>query len=290
MTNSQTFRKTYLEITSTCNLACDFCPGTSRPGKYLELSRANHYIATLAPISGVMHLHVMGEPLSHPDFKAILDLCAIHRARLNIVTNGTLLTHHTHTLLTSPAVQQISISVHSLEANPVPADSTYSDQLLTFIKHQHRPPISLRLWNREQSLQSVTTDTILSALCLAGHFKGTPAELTATLRRQGYLKLNESLFINTAERFEWPDLTQPELSTTGHCPALASQIAILVDGTVVPCCLDRNGVTPLGNLETQSLPEILASPKAVKMRTGFSDGLLTEPLCRRCTFRTRFDR
>ncbi len=285
------FRKSYLEITSACNLTCDFCPGTSRPKEYLDLPRANRYIAALAPISGVMHLHVMGEPLHHPDFPAILKLCTAHAARLNIVTNGTLLARHADALLTSPAVRQISISVHSLDANSRQLDSTYTDQLLAFVRNPTQGPlISLRLWNREQSLSSAITGSFLAALCSSGLYPGTAAALTATLHTKGFIKLHESLYINTADHFDWPDPTRPELGDIGHCPAITSQIAVLVDGTVVPCCLDRNGVTRLGTLETQSLPEILAAPRAQHMRDGLASGHLTESLCRRCTYRTRFDR
>jgi radical SAM protein with 4Fe4S-binding SPASM domain len=61
-----------------------------------------------------------------------------------------------------------------------------------------------------------------------------------------------------------------------------------VDGTVVPCCLDAEADIPLGNIHAQSLAGILSSPRAVAMRTGFSQRRLTESLCRRCTFRQSF--
>ena len=44
----------------------------------------------------------------------------------------------------------------------------------------------------------------------------------------------------------------PMTSTTdtcaGYCHALKDQLAILVDGTIVPCCLDNNGDINLGNI------------------------------------------
>lgn len=285
------FRKTYLEITTACNLACDFCPGTTRPVAYLDVNRADRYLSLLAPISGTLHLHVMGEPLLHPDFAAILDRCAAHGAMVNLVTNGTLLSRHATILHNSLALQQISISLHSLEANAEQNVAAYIAEVIAFLSTPSpHPMISLRLWNRKQSLDSAATQSFLSALCASGIYAGKPDTLLNLLQTKGALPLSERLFINTADRFEWPSLATPDQGETGRCPGLRDQIAVLVDGTVVPCCLDGNGVTALGNLETQSLPEILASPRSNAMRNGFLKGHITEPLCRHCAYRQRFDK
>ena len=291
MASALKFRKTYLEITTGCNLACEFCPGTTRAVEHLPLDRAERYIALLAPISGVLHLHVMGEPLNHPGFSAILTLCATHYARVNLVTNGTLLPLHAPLLLASPAVQQISISLHSLDVTTGQPFARYISQIIDFITTPSpHPVISLRLWNREHSLDSEATCSFLTALCASGLCEGRPAGLLRELHAKGALKISNSLYINTAERFEWPTLTAPDLGPHGRCPGLIDQLAVLVDGTVVPCCLDHNGMMALGNLETHTLAEILTNPRASTMRAGFAKGHLTEPLCRRCTFRVRLEK
>ncbi len=283
------FRKTYLEITNTCNLDCDFCPGTTRPPEYMPHSKAERYISVLAPLTGVLHLHVMGEPLQHPELGAILTSCATHGASVNLVTNGTLLFRHVTLLRNSPAIHQISLSLHSIEANAGKESASYIGPIIDFISSPvQRPIVSLRLWNRDHSLNAATTGTFLTELCTSGLYKGTPTDIVRQLQLKGTLKISDTLFINTAERFDWPDLTAPDLGAAGHCAGLRHQIAVLVDGTVVPCCLDRNGVTALGNLETQSLEEIMASPRACSMREGLLQGRLIEPLCRRCSYRQRF--
>ena len=85
--------------------------------------------------------------------------------------------------------------------------------------------------------------------------------------------------------FEWPDAEREEYeSEEVFCYALRNQIGVLVDGTVVPCCLDHDGDIPLGNLFQQSLSEILASPRARALYDGFSHHMASEPLCRRCGY------
>ena len=74
----------------------------------------------------------------------------------------------------------------------------------------------------------------------------------------------------------------------GRCRALTGQLAVLCDGTVVPCCLDADGRMALGNLFSQELADILASPLAREISDGFSRGVRIHPLCRRCGYIARF--
>ena len=85
--------------------------------------------------------------------------------------------------------------------------------------------------------------------------------------------------------FEWPDAEHAEYEDTDvFCYALRNQIGVLVDGSVVPCCLDHAGDITLGNLFEQSLDEILASPRAKALYDGFTRHIATESLCRKCGY------
>ena len=99
--------------------------------------------------------------------------------------------------------------------------------------------------------------------------------------------MGEGLYLEQAEKFDWPDLDAPEAEVR-FCLALRDQAAVLCDGTVVPCCLDHEGDIPLGNLFRQELEEILAGPRARALYDGVSRGKPPEALCRRCGFATRF--
>ena len=70
--------------------------------------------------------------------------------------------------------------------------------------------------------------------------------------------------------------------------ALRDQLAVLCDGTVVPCCLDGEGRIPLGNLLAQPLDEILAAEPARSIAAGFALQKRLHPLCRRCGYAQRF--
>ena len=73
-----------------------------------------------------------------------------------------------------------------------------------------------------------------------------------------------------------------------YCYGMQDHFGILCDGTVVPCCLDSDGVINLGNVFSRELTEILESPRAKAIPEGFRSRKPTEDLCRRCGFATRF--
>ena len=66
------------------------------------------------------------------------------------------------------------------------------------------------------------------------------------------------------------------------CKALLKQIGVLVDGSLVPCCLDHNGDAVMGNIFHQSLEEILSSPRARALVEGFRHHRASERLCQHC--------
>ena len=96
------------------------------------------------------------------------------------------------------------------------------------------------------------------------------------------------MFVSFGERFDWPDAQAADRGALGRCRALSDQLAVLSDGTVVPCCLDHEGTLALGNLLRQDLPEILSAPLARTVREGFEKGIRAAPLCRRCGYAERF--
>lgn len=64
--------------------------------------------------------------------------------------------------------------------------------------------------------------------------------------------------------------------------------AILVDGSVVPCCLDANGQALLGNLFETPFNDILVEHEG--LLKDFQNHKLSLPLCQKCTYRKKFDK
>lgn len=106
--------------------------------------------------------------------------------------------------------------------------------------------------------------------------------------KENSIKLDKNVYLMFAEKFDWPNMKGKNYGDRGYCQALKSQIAILSDGTVVPCCLDNNANIKLGNIFQSSLQEILDSTKAKDILNGFKNRKRTEPLCQHCGYSERF--
>ena len=110
-------KKAYLEITNVCNLSCSFCPGTGRKAGFLAPEDFRTLAGRLRPHTEYLYLHLMGEPMLHPQLGQLLDIAGELGFRVMITTNGTLLPRRGGLLLASPAVEKVSISLHSFEGN-----------------------------------------------------------------------------------------------------------------------------------------------------------------------------
>jgi len=279
--------KLYLEITNECDLACPFCPESRREPASMRLEDFEIYLRRIEGRVEELHLHVKGEPLLHPALGDMLEAAARSRLPVSLVTNGTRLAERASLLLGARGLRKLSVSLHSRVG--LPGLERYWRGVEAFLDlHRLRPafPVSLRLWNRSAGRLPPGTARLWELLRARYPALGDwdpDAVLPAGTR------LDHRVYLNPAEEFAWPDLSRPEEGTRGFCHALRNQAGVLVDGTVVPCCLDGEGVMALGNLRDAPLANILASPRARAIREGFSRRELVEPLCRTCGYRKRFD-
>lgn len=280
-------KKAYLEITNVCNLNCAFCPGTRREPGFLSPDGFQTLAARLRPHTEYLYLHLMGEPLLHPQLEELLSRGEALDFKVMITTNGTLLPEREALLCGSPAVEKVSISLHSFEGNGGGEPSDYLEKCLHFARRaaDAGKKCALRLWNLDGADTrgaNRQNDDILSVLKAAFPNPWKAGRRGTTLA--------PNIFLEWGEKFDWPDLSAPEGDRPVFCYGLRDQVGVLWDGTVVPCCLDHEGDVPLGNLYRRTLDEILDSPRARALYEGFSRGEAAETLCRRCGFARRFQR
>lgn len=283
------FKKVYIEITNICNLSCHFCPGTSRIPDFMPRELFEAILEKISGFTGQVYFHVMGEPLLHPDLEQFLALCAWHGMKVNITTNGTLIDQKGDILLSSMVLRQVNFSLHSCEVNDGANElDEYLDGIFSFIhksrKHE-KLLIGIRLWNKSNTGTSDFNSHILKRI--AQEFQldnGISDEITPI---NGY-KISENIFLHIATVFDWPDRNAGVLGNRGFCYGLRDQVAILCDGTVVPCCLDSEGSINLGNIKDQSFEDIINSDRARNLYDGFSRREAVEDLCRKCGYRKRF--
>ena len=107
----------YIEITNRCNLSCDFCPGTRRLSRTMTPAEFRALAQKLRGETDYLYLHVLGEPLLHPQLPELLAIAGELGFRVCLVTNGTLLSRQRDALLGADALHKVSVSLHSYEGN-----------------------------------------------------------------------------------------------------------------------------------------------------------------------------
>ncbi len=277
------FNKAYLEITNICNLSCSFCKGTDR--EKVIMSEENFVIAAtkLRKVTSYIYFHILGEPTLHPKLSRFLEICAELGFKVIITTNGTLLPKVGDILISSPALHKVNISLHALEANEKISFDEYLDVCAGFAERMSKTGkiCVLRLWNGDRDGKYGSgrlNDGIISHL-----EERFPHDLWSE-NTKGY-RLSSKLFLEFAERFEWRESADNEKV---RCYGLRDQIGVLVDGRIVPCCIDCDGAITLGNIFTDDILNVINSPLAKEIAEGFRNGKALHPYCKKCGFvRTR---
>ena len=274
------FAKVYVEISNVCNLKCSFCPGTTRNPKQMDIEEFKIVLAKIKDYTDYIYFHLLGEPLFHPDLDKFLKIAEDMQFKVIITTNGTLLNKNKDTLLNSNSHYKTVISLHSFEANDNKLFfEKYLDDCFTYAKDaENKKIVVLRLWNnggKDSLNQEILTR-------LENHFpKPWVSERNGT-------RIGNKIYIQYGDKFDWPTLESNDTKENIFCYGLRTQIGILADGTVVPCCLDNNGEINLGNIFKSDLEEIINSQKAQNIYNGFSNRNACEELCKRCSFVRKF--
>ena len=266
------FKKIYIEITNKCNKNCSFCSKSIRPKKEMTIEEFKHVIKSIKGYTNYVYLHVKGEPLLHKDFKEIISICEDNDIFINLTTNATFLKNYEKDILNNKKLRQINISLHSYNSK-----EELKDLFNTVDNLNKNSKIYLvyRYWlGNNKFKDSIVVQELLN------HYN---------LSDEAYLinniKINDTLYINKDEEFIWPNLNNSYYNEEGYCLGLKSHIAILSDGTVVPCCLDADGIIALGNIFEESLTEILNKEKTKSIINNFKNNKKIENLCKHCSFK-----
>ena len=268
-------QRCYLDITNVCNLNCAFCPKTDRAKRFMSGEEFDQLTDKLQGEVKFLYFHLMGEPFLHPELPNFIAKARAKGFVPVLTTNGTLVNKAESVIEALP--YKIQISLHSQEGNGKVDVAEYVNDVVSFAEKAAEKGIIivLRLWN--EGGQDTANDKILDII-------GARHELTRLTRDNGW-KVADNIYIEYDRMFEWPDSEREEIeSKEVFCYALRNQVGVLVDGSVVPCCLDHAGDIVLGNLFEQSLEDIVASPRAKAIYDGFTSHIAVEDLCKRCGY------
>ncbi len=275
------FSKIYIEITNICNLNCSFCSKDNLPKKEMSVNDFEIVIGKIKKYTDSIYLHIKGEPILHSNLDKILDICDNNSMKVSITTNGTFLKEKKYVLL-KHNIKQINVSLHS-ENNY----KEYFENVFNACDELRKKIIVIyRIWTlKNMNLDKVSTNIVEKII----NYYKLDNETINKIKYDKNIKLDNNLYLDKDYKFTWPKVTDIK-DNIGTCKGTISHIGILSNGTVVPCCLDSNGVVKLGNIFNDDLNDIINSELFKNIRNGFKNKKLVMDLCRSCIYRKRFDK
>lgn len=261
------FKKIYLEITNNCNLNCSFCIGNKRDKKFIDVEQFKFMLDKIEGFTKYVYFHVMGEPLLHPKVNELINI-ASERYYVNITSNGYLIKR----IENNTNIRQINLSLHSYDEKYNKSFDEYMNDIFSSVDKLivNNTIVKYRVW-----VNSEYKDMILSKL---------EEKYGVVIGDNKSLKLADNTYYEVEHEFIWPSMDNDYYTEEGSCRGLRDHIGILVDGTVIPCCLDSAGIINLGNIYKQDLSDIIGSDLFKEMKQGFLNNKKVHELCRKCNF------
>ena len=281
------FHKVYIELTNICGLTCSFCPTKEAKTNTISLDFFEEILIQLQAYTKDIAFHVFGDPLALSNLEKYLDISLKYNFKVHITTTGYYLNKFDLNIFLHKSIKQINFSLNSYNKNEM--NLTLSEYLKPMFQlcdlkltNKIHSFINFRLWNLDKENSEYDfNNKIFSELSKKFNIDLSNIDYTKSKR------LDNQILIDFDKYFKWPSLHDTEESNA-YCHGLSSQIAILANGTIVPCCLDSFGIIDLGNLHTSNLKNILFSKKALDIVEGFKNNIAVEELCKKCTFKSRF--
>ncbi len=273
------YKKIYIEITNNCNLKCSFCSEVKRKRRFMTTEEFENILIKIKDYTDYIYLHIKGEPLLHPNIIEFLRLADKYNLKVNLTTNGTLFSKVAKELSECNSLRKINFSLHSENSL-----DNYCEEIFKKVELLKDKIIIYRLWTLKNNQLDSKSQEIVNKI---KKYYNLPQETVDKIYTSNNIKIKSTIYVDKDNEFSWPEVTTHK--SNGYCYALKTQIGILVDGTVVPCCLDSNGVVNLGNIFKESLEEIINSEKYISLKKSFQDRKPCEKLCQSCTFKERLN-
>ncbi len=285
------FYRIYIELTNVCGLRCSFCPTKELPNTTMDLGLFESVVKQAKAFTREIACHVVGDPLTLSNLEEYLEVIHKHKMKAMLTTSGYFMKKHRFETLFHPAVKQINISLNAFNKNDTSITfEQYMHPILKLcsekVKQKKELFINLRMWNLDEAMSEERFNQELFAV-LEKEFHVALDLKALNPKEKKTLRLENKVLLHFDNYFEWPSLKNQNYGH-GRCQGVSSHIGVLANGDVIPCCLDNKAIMKLGDIKEQSLKEIVYGRRATAMREGFKEGICSEEMCLKCSYKDRF--
>jgi MoaA/NifB/PqqE/SkfB family radical SAM enzyme len=287
----------YVEATRACNLKCFYCMHSTRGDKNGELAKTGFdikhmdaklwekltgEIMSFSPVPKRVTFSGLGEPLMNPKLPQMVKMLrgAGFNGRIDVITNGVLLTPQTSDALIEAGISRIQISVQSMYADRykeiagVYVDvEQYAENIRYLYEHKGSAKIFIKIIDanlknetEEKEFFRVFTpicDTIFIEHLVVMETQMEKLKETVDERRN----LNNEVY-------------EPRLC----CGVMFYFLQVGADGDTFPCSVPGLPISfSMGSMEEQTLQEIWnGSVRLSRLRKNLKDGYRSMPVCEDC--------
>ena len=275
-------RQFWIEITNECSLKCIMCPvskGLKRRRMFMSMDVFVKIINQINMVKPRIMLHVAGEPLLNKNLFKMIEYAKKRGCWVGIHTNAVLLTEEMSMRILDSSLDYISFSFDGY------TPQTYEKIRIGAKFEQVRSQIETFLRLRYSRVKVKHPFTRIEILLM----EETKADIHDFIKYWQARKIDS---VNVKLAGTWAGLVDSHRSKTAEhfgyrpCRDVFCKCAILVDGTVVPCCNDIEGRMPLGNILKKSFNEIWNGISYNRLRIQHLKNTIPENIiCHNCGFR-----
>jgi radical SAM protein with 4Fe4S-binding SPASM domain len=232
----------YIEPSNRCNLSCSFCPQSlddyeERSGGRMDIDmdlyrKVIAEVSTFDPRPKSIKLYFLGEPLLHPEIQEIMTLAVSVCDRVEVTTNGLVLTEKKAQAILDSGIHYLRVSVYLYEGIRTDIVRRNVERLRDMRNNQRksRPFISAKVFGQKER------DMI----------------------EPYYSSITDEITCETMHSFasDFVNISQQPKGKASACPYPFYTLVVKSNGDVVPCCVAWEGSLVVGNAKTESLLDI----------------------------------
>ncbi|HTY10780.1 MAG TPA: SPASM domain-containing protein [Bacteroidota bacterium] len=285
----------FIEPTTSCNLRCPECPSGlrsfTRPTGMLKSDLYEKMLDELAPTLSYLIFYFQGEPYLHPKFLEMVRYAHTKRIYTETSTNAHYLNDDNARRTVESGLDRLTVSIDGT------TQETYEQYRVGgSLKKVIEGTTNVIAWKKK--LRSKTPCVIFQFLVV----KPNEHQVEDAKRLAKELGVDTVLF-KTAQIYDYEhgsdliptldDYSRYKKNDDGsysiknkllnHCWKLWKGCVITWDGTVVPCCFDKDSQHALGDLSTTTFKEVWQGEGYQQFRRSILRSRKEIDICKNCT-------
>lgn len=266
-----------IETTNRCNLRCTMCPQSSARRTSVRgfmpfdlFKRIVDQVSTRPLQDASFYLHICGEPLLHRNLVDCISYTSSKGLKPILTTNATLLSPEMSEKLLNSGLHKIEFSFEGIDRDVYETTRVGAKyevvlrNIMAFVEKN-------RARGKPVSTELVVVDLPQVDVRLARIFCQQMQPFFDVVNLSGY--------------FDWLGKVESVEFERSHylgCGAVDTDLNVLWDGRVVPCCMDIDGEMVIGDFSKMRFLEILNAKARQDLRRRLRAGNLDGLLCERC--------